>query len=256
MQHNIQAQTIAAFPAFTGLGHSALNYILKAATQRSYKKGEEIFLQDQQANAFYLLLSGHVSASKITPGGDLAILRYFARGSLFGIAPAIGVKKYPASATAIEDCNTLKWNIDCWADFATRFPLLATNILAIVGEKFTRTTAQAVELLTLQVEQRIACALLRLCEDTGKPVPNGVLINVPLMRKDLSGMTGATLHTVSRLLSCWQKNGLVESRNKRITITNMAQLRALSEGKINGITSPVRKMPVQYRTRQSQHLRG
>ena len=42
-------------------------------------------------------------------------------------------------------------------------------------------------------------------------------------------MTGTTLHTVSRLLSAWQRDGIVESGRKRITVREPHQLVRLSE---------------------------
>ncbi len=44
-------------------------------------------------------------------------------------------------------------------------------------------------------------------------------------------MTGTTLHTVSRLLSAWEKQGLVKSARKRITVCDPHQLVVLSMAK-------------------------
>jgi DNA-binding transcriptional regulator YhcF (GntR family) len=40
-------------------------------------------------------------------------------------------------------------------------------------------------------------------------------------------MSGTTLHTVSRLLSAWEKKGIVESRRKHVSICNATELKAL-----------------------------
>jgi CRP-like cAMP-binding protein len=41
-------------------------------------------------------------------------------------------------------------------------------------------------------------------------------------------MTGTTLHTVSRLLSAWQKDGIVQSTRKHIVVTAPHRLVLLS----------------------------
>lgn len=41
-------------------------------------------------------------------------------------------------------------------------------------------------------------------------------------------MTGTTLHTVSRLLSAWEKDGLVQSKRKKITVCDPHRLVVLS----------------------------
>ena len=83
---------------------------------------------------------------------------------------------------------------------------------------------RVVEMATQQVEQRIACAILRLINHTGRKVDGGIEIDFPITRQDLSEMTGTTLHTVSRMLSAWEKQGLVSSARKRITVLKAHEL--------------------------------
>ena len=49
-------------------------------------------------------------------------------------------------------------------------------------------------------EQRVARAMLRLFEQSGQPVADGIGIGFPITRRDIAELTGTTLHTVSRLL--------------------------------------------------------
>ena len=42
-------------------------------------------------------------------------------------------------------------------------------------------------------------------------------------------MTGTTLHTVSRILSAWEQQGLVESGRQRITLRNPHRLVEIAE---------------------------
>jgi CRP-like cAMP-binding protein len=83
---------------------------------------------------------------------------------------------------------------------------------------------------TEQVERRIAHALLRLAEQSGRLVDTGILIGFPISRQDVAEMTGATLHTVSRVMSSWEEKGLVESGRQRITITDPTRLLRLADG--------------------------
>ena len=54
----------------------------------------------------------------------------------------------------------------------------------------------------------------------GKQVEEGVLIDLTLTRQDLAEMSGTTLYTVSRLLSGWEKQGLVLASRERVVICN------------------------------------
>jgi CRP/FNR family transcriptional regulator, nitrogen oxide reductase regulator len=70
---------------------------------------------------------------------------------------------------------------------------------------------------------------LRLAKQAGRKVERGVAIDFPISRQDIAEMTGTTLHTVSRILSGWESQGLVESGRQRVVITDPHRLFALSE---------------------------
>ena len=84
------------------------------------------------------------------------------------------------------------------------------------------------ELATKAVEQRVASAVLRMVNQTGRKVEGGIEIAFPVTRANSAEMTGTTLHTVSRLLSAWEKDGIVESRRKHIVVTAPHKLVLLS----------------------------
>ncbi len=85
------------------------------------------------------------------------------------------------------------------------------------------------ELSTERVERRIANTLLRLANQTGVKSPAGVLINVALTRQDIAEMTGTTLYTVSRTLSRWEQEGIIESRRERVIIRSPHGLVMIAE---------------------------
>jgi len=86
-----------------------------------------------------------------------------------------------------------------------------------------------VELSTQHVEQRIARALLRLINQSGQRTGEGIEISFPITRQDVSEMTGTTLHTVSRLLSAWERDGLVSSKRKKIVVSDPHRLVLLAD---------------------------
>jgi CRP/FNR family transcriptional regulator, nitrogen oxide reductase regulator len=88
-----------------------------------------------------------------------------------------------------------------------------------------------IEMATQQVEQRIAHAVLRLINQSGRKTDDGIEIAFPITRQDLSEMTGTTLHTVSRLLSAWEKAGFVKSERRKIVVTKPHQLVLISAGR-------------------------
>lgn len=222
---------IAGLPLFSGMSPADLDKMLATATSRRVPKDGYVFEQDAEAKFFFVLLNGRVRVVKTTPDGHQVIVRYIGAGELLGIAHAIGRTTYPASAVAVVDCVVLAWPSRLWAEFATAFPSFGANTYKTVGERLQDVQSQVVELATQQVERRVAHALLRLVQQTGKKSDEGLVIDFPISRQDIAEMTGATLHTVSRLLSAWEQQGLVKSGRQRITVVEPHRLLLIAEGR-------------------------
>jgi len=60
-------------------------------------------------------------------------------------------------------------------------------------------------------------------------VADGIEIDFPISRQDIAEMTGTTLHTVSRTLSGWESQGLIESGRQRIVLLDPHKLFILAE---------------------------
>lgn len=221
---------IAHLPLFEGLSPWEQEDVLRDAQSVHYLKGADVFQQGQDARSFYLLLNGHLRVYRLTPGGQQVVVRFVSPGELYGVAMALGRSTYPATANAVVDSVSLAWPTTSWPRLSSAYPSLVANTLRTVGGRLQDAHTRVVEMSTEQVERRIAHALLRLAEQSGRPVSTGILIDFPISRQDVAEMTGATLHTVSRVLSAWEEKGLVESGRQKITLTDPDRLSKLAEG--------------------------
>jgi CRP-like cAMP-binding protein len=221
---------ISGLPLFQGISGSDLDAILQHARSSRAAKDTTIFEQDAAAHSFYLLLDGHIRVAITTPAGEQVIARYIGPGEIFGIATVLGRTTYPATAVAAVDCVFLAWPNSQWQTLAARVPAFAANTYQTVGNRLQETQARVVEMSTEQVEQRIARALLKLANQTGRKTENGIAIDFPISRQDIAGMTGTTLYTVSRILSAWESRGLVSSERQKVTLTEPHKLFLLAEG--------------------------
>ncbi|TIL60027.1 MAG: Crp/Fnr family transcriptional regulator [Mesorhizobium sp.] len=225
---------ISGLPAFAGLDGKDLDAILSRARSSRFPKDLEVFGQEEEATSFFLLLSGHIRVVRTSPEGHQVIARYITEGELFGIAIAMGRTTYPASAVAAVDCVVLAWPNSAWAELQSRFPTFGASTYRTIGSRLQETQAQVMEMSTQQVEQRIAHALLRIVSQSGRKTPEGIEIDFPITRQDIAEMTGTTLHTVSRLLSAWEDQGIVRSGRQKVTVTDPHALMLVSENRRKG----------------------
>ena len=225
----VTAQDVARFPVFAGLAPNELDALLAEANSRRHAKGSDVFTQGEPAQSFFVLVEGRIRAVKLTPDGRQVVVRFVGPGEIFGVAPAIGRSDYPATANAVVDSLSLAWPASAWPRLIARYPSLASGTMQTVGARLQDAHERIIEMSTEQVEQRVARTLLRLVQQAGRKVEQGVQIDFPISRQDVAEMTGTTLHTVSRILSAWEARGLVEGGRQRIVIKQPHQLFLMAE---------------------------
>jgi CRP-like cAMP-binding protein len=226
----IDRSVVADTPLFAGLEPGNLDEILCEARSVRYPKGAAVFEQGADADSFFVLLHGHLRVEKTTPQGHQIVVRYVSPGEIFGVAQALAMQHYPATAVAAVDSIALCWPSSAWPRLTAKFPTLAAAALQTVGRRLQDTQTRVLEMSGEQVEQRIAHVLLRLAKQAGRKTAAGVEIDFPISRQDVAEMTGTTLHTVSRILSAWEQRGLVEGGRQRIVLRNPHALFGLAEG--------------------------
>src|SRR5581483_11363622 len=226
----IDRSVVANIPLFSGLAPGGLDEILREAHSVRYAKGTAVFEQGAEAGSVVVLLHGHLRVEKTTPQGHQIVVRYVSPGEVFGVAQALALQRYPATAVAAVDSIAMRWPSAAWPRLTAKFPMLAANTLQTVGRRLQDTQARVLEISSEQVEQRVAHALLRLAKQAGRKTEAGIEIDFPISRQDVAEMTGTTLHTVSRILSAWEQQGLVEGGRQRIVLRNPHGLFGLAEG--------------------------
>jgi CRP/FNR family transcriptional regulator, nitrogen oxide reductase regulator len=226
----IDRSVLADIPLFSGLAPGELDQILYEARSVRYAKDTTVFEQGGEADSFFVLLHGYLRVEKTTPQGHQIVVRYVSPGEIFGVAQALALQQYPATAVAAVDSIALCWPSAVWPRLTAKFPTLAASALQTVGRRLQDAQTRVLEMSGEQVEQRVAHALLRLAKQAGRKTETGVEIDFPISRQDVAEMTGTTLHTVSRILSAWEQRGLIEGGRQRIVLRNPHGLFGFAEG--------------------------
>jgi CRP-like cAMP-binding protein len=103
-------------------------------------------------------------------------------------------------------------------------PIVRANIMREMTAHMTDALTRVREMTTLRVGARIAITLMRLVRQCGQQTPDGILITHPLTRQELADLVGTTLYTVSRTLSQWEAEGVLQSRKRHLLIRAPKQL--------------------------------
>jgi len=224
---NLEKEAFAAVshsPFLKGLTPRQCQTVIDSARLCHINQGEYFFHQGERATHFYIIVKGEVKLTQINPEGHQVIIDYLSPGAGLGIIVVLSQMPYPLAAEAVDDCYALAWDRKVTHQLMLRFPKLAINGMELIAKHFAKLQKRYHAMVTQRVEQRVARTILQLVRQFGKKVKNGVLIDMPLSRQDLAEMTGTNLYNVSRILSKWEQDGIVQSGRKKVTLCKPHEL--------------------------------
>ncbi len=220
---------LAGVPFFKGIDEAALDELRLLGRLKRAAQGGYFFHQGEDAEYLYVLLEGKVRLIQISAEGQNVPLHIVQPGEPFGGGAVLGHHVYPAGSEALVASEALCWDSATIGRLLDRHPRLVRNILQVVAARFAELQDRFRELATERVERRVARALIRLSGPHGKTTDRGTLIDLPLSRQDLAEMAGTTLSTVSRLISRWEGEGVVETGRGWILVRQPDRLVAIAE---------------------------
>jgi CRP-like cAMP-binding protein len=150
-----------------------------------------------------------------TPNGKKVILMWISRGDIFGAAALVPQAScYLASTEAIRDSIALAWERSAIRALAQRFPQLLETVLLIATDYFSWYVAAHAALVSQTARERVAHVLFGLAQTIGERVSGGVQIDVT--NEDLANSTNITPYTTSRMISDWQRDGVIRKKRGKI----------------------------------------
>lgn len=165
------------------------------------------------------------------PNGQQVNLRTIYPWQMFGALGAVRKEAtYPATAQALENSSALAIESSFLHKMLETRPQIAFDLMTLMTTYIQEMQSRYRELATERVEQRVANALLRLAAQVGIRSEKETIIELSFSRQDVAEMTGTTLYTVSRLLSDWERKGIIEAGRERIRILKPHDLVRLSDG--------------------------
>lgn len=209
---------------FKGLPAEHIDDLKKIALEKSYGRGETIFMDGDEGDGFYVVLAGKVKISKISFEGKEQILHIFGPGEPFGEVPVFAGKPFPANAQALAKSFLAFFPKDRFIGLINANPSLALNMLAVLSTRLRQFTVQVENLSLKEVPERLAAYLLFLASEQ----ENSQEVTLPISKGHLASLLGTIPETLSRIFAKMSSEGLIKVAGKKIEITNPKDLEVLS----------------------------
>jgi CRP/FNR family transcriptional regulator, nitrogen oxide reductase regulator len=233
----IAARVSELAPRFVeGFAPSDLAVILGAATLRRFQAHSLIANEGHAADKLFLMIEGRARTFTTTRKGEKVVLLWIATGETSGGRALLSEPmEYLVSTETVTDSLVLVWNRSAILPLTKQYPRLLENALRIASDYVEAYRELHLAATYHTASQRVARVLDSLAKGIGRRTVEGIELNVS--NEELANEANVTIFTVSRLLSEWQRKGLLVKSRGRIVI-RLPEEPVESAGRMSPIAVP------------------
>ncbi|MEI6207232.1 MAG: Crp/Fnr family transcriptional regulator [Desulfuromonadales bacterium] len=214
---------------FSGLNETDLSELAAITVRRTFKKGESLFSEGEEATGFYLLVSGSIKLCRMSADGREKVLHFVKPRETFAEAAFFGDGKYPAEARTLEAGEALYLPRQGFMELMSKNPNFALNLVVSLSLMLRQFARQIEELSFADVTSRLASFLVRLADEKSTSYGGITYIDLGVRKGELASRLGTASETISRTLRKLMDEGVIEVQGSRVVIHNMEKLQKIAE---------------------------
>ncbi len=219
--------TTAARTVFGGLPPAVSQILGTITLTNRYPTGAVLFGEGEASRGIYIVQRGRVKLSVCASDGRTLILRIVEASEALGVAAAIGIREYEATAEALEPCEvSFLRHTDLVRMMRTHgeFALWITQHLSHDYNSTCR------EIRTLMLSGSASEKLARLLVDQldrRAEAKTPTRMKLTLTHEEIGQMIGTSRETVTRLFAGFKKQKLIEQEGATLVVANRMGLQSL-----------------------------
>lgn len=214
----------AATSAPEGFGLKDFEEAGLRVVERRFGPKDIIFTPGDPDDQLYFVLSGTVRLYKIYGDYKEATTALLKDGGVFGKLSLVEGRWQDVFAEAVTESRVAGVQKASLERVVKSDPEFALRLFSSLSERLRQSDEVIESLLHREVSTRLATLLVNLSERFGEEDGMGVLIGVRLTHQDLANMIASTREAVSKVMSEFQRDGVIEARSRRIFILDPGAL--------------------------------
>lgn len=182
-------------------------------SERECHVGDDIQLRPS-GETVYIVKSGRVRLES----GNVAV-GVLGPSQVFGTSALFGAADTQERAVALDDVVLCEAPAGQFLEAMSSHPILAARVAQLLARQLQDLQRSVRRAAEDSVEARLAALVLQLADCDARAEIHR------LSQADLARLIGASRESVSRLLSGWERDGLVRTRQRAIRVTDLEGLR-------------------------------
>ncbi len=210
-----------------GLSSDELNQVEQiVATRRRIHRGEALFRAGDRFESLYAVRLGFLKSTLMSSDGHEQVTGFHMAGELVGL-DGISADTHTCDTTALEDTEVCVIPYNRVEEFAATLPALQNHLRKVMSREIVREHGVMLLLGSMHAEERLAAFLLNLSQRFEARGYSRSEFVLRMTRAEIGSFLGLKLETVSRALSHFAQERLIEVDQKHVRILDAERLRAI-----------------------------
>ena len=210
---------------FRGLSNEQIARLGCIFRPARYRKSQILFFEGGVGQHVFALHSGLVKVVKSLENGKDRITRVLFPGELFGLE-ALTENTYPLTAVTLRDCEICAASREEFLDFLHSNPDVALGMVRFLVGEVARVRTQVTDMSFKDARMKVATFILSVISSETQTPTETYSLTLPFSRQEISEILELSAETVSRTLSTFRRDQVLEARGRRVTIHDIKKLQA------------------------------
>lgn len=198
-------------PIFGSLSHEEMLEVAQVASARSLEKGEMIYRAGDAGGTLFVLHTGRVKLFRLNISGREQVLQVVGSGEFIGELSLFSSLPLTDNAQALESSTMCVLQGARLKELMAKYPSIAFKVMDELSRRLEKVESRIETIILSSVTQRVAGALLELSGGNQEAL-------LPMTKGDLASQIGMSQETLSRKLTEFQEEGLIELKGQRIIL--------------------------------------
>jgi len=197
--------------------------------RRRVKRDQSLYRMGDTFNTLYAIRLGHFKTYQMNSNGSQQITGFQMAGELLGM-DAIGTGRHQCEAVALEDSEVCEIPFSQLEGLFQDMPVLLRQFHRIMSKEISREQGVMLALNNMSAQQKLAAFLVNLSSRYATRGYSATRFQLRMTREEIGNYLGLAVESVSRLLSNFKKNGIIDVHHRDLELLDLPALRSIALG--------------------------
>jgi CRP/FNR family transcriptional regulator len=196
------------------------------SSRRSVKRGQALFQTGEKFSALFAVRTGFFKTAVTTEDGRDQVTGFQMAGEVLGLDGIVN-ERHSCDAIALEDAEVCVMPFERIEEISREVGALQHHVHKMMSREIVREHGVMLLLGSMRAEERLAAFLLNLVQRLQARGFSSSELILRMTREEIGSYLGMKLETVSRTFSKFAEEGLIEVKQRQVSILNAEALKRL-----------------------------